>query len=218
MTHSRFRLVAAALAVTLGASVAACTDDDSAREPTTPRPAVSFEARFTRTPTELSWAYRLRNDESVPLYVFNGPVTDYPTGPPAVWITPRDDRTVEVGQRLLGPPEGVEQARPILVHGTTVAPGAEITQTVRASLPLATKHPYQDVGEPPLPDDIERVVFCVGVARQGDILPQPTDPPTGSPSAAGAGPTPAAGPVFANLTGAEARQHLFCSKAEELRG
>ena len=219
-------MVAALAAGVLGGSLAGCSGDDTTPEPTTPRPDATFSSEFTRTGSGLRWTYRLRANEPAALLAFNGPDADdpdadHPDADPAVWVTPRDDDTVEVAQRLLAPPDGVDVARPMMVHGTVIAPGQEITGTVEVPLPLAVRHPYQGAFDPPLrlPDGAEEVVFCVGVARESEFVPQPTDQPSATPSAtpgATAGPTP--GPIYAHLSGSLLRQHLFCSAPENPAG
>jgi hypothetical protein len=217
-------LPALAAAVAIGGS-AGCTADEPPR-PDTPPPAAAFTSEFARTSATLRWSYRLRNTSAAALLAFNGPNPDQPADGPAVWIVPGDDGTVQVAQRLLGPPPGVDVGRPVLVHGTVIPPGEEITGAAEVRLPLAVRHPYQGAFDPAvrLPDDAGQVVFCLGVARQSEFVPmptdqppQPTDQPTATQASAPAA-TPAAppGPLYAHLAGSERRQHLFCSPPQRI--
>jgi hypothetical protein len=213
-----FRALAAALAAAaLAGSVGGCTREEPPPEPETPRPSAAFSSEFTRTQDGLRWSYRLRNREGAALIAFNGPDADYPDEGPAIWVTRRDDRTVEVAQRLLAPPEDAGPARPILVHGSIVPPGVEISGTAEVALPLAVRHPYRDAFEPALrlPSDAEEVVFCLGVAREREFVPMPTDPADRSPAAEPSAPPP--GPRYAHLAGSLLRQHLFCAPPQPLQ-
>jgi hypothetical protein len=209
MPRPHFALLAAAMCL----SLAGCADNYlRAPAPETPKISATFTAEFSRTATGLRWAYRIRNAEGAPLVLFNGPDADHPDDPAPVWVTRRDDDTAEVAQRLLGPPEGVDLTRPMVLHGTLVPAGQEVTGTATVRLPLTAHHPYAGAFDPPLerPDGAEEVVFCLGVARESEFVPIPTASP--APAAA------TAGPLYAHLSGSERRQHLFCSASATLPG
>jgi hypothetical protein len=194
-------LAALLLATTLG--LTACSDDT----PAGPDLKTTLDAKLTRTPTRLTWTYTLRNDESSPIVVVNGPLADQPDAGPQVWITGRDDDTVEVAYRLLAPPEGVSVARPIDQAGTVVAPGATITGKAEVALPLEVRHPYAGAFDPPmkLPDDPQNLIFCVGVALASEVPPQPQ-------------PSSTAGAVYAHTSSAAAHQHLACTDPATVTG
>src|SRR5690349_8312163 len=101
--------------VALALLLAGCGTGDDAPD----GPKATLKAELTRTATQLSWQWTLRNDDTVPIVVLDGPVTGT-TSQPQVWITPGEDGTVEVAYRFLAPPEGVTVARPILQAGHTI--------------------------------------------------------------------------------------------------
>ena len=166
----RTRLVPAGLAILVLLSVAGCSGDESF-EPGGPELKATLDARVTPAPTTLTWDYTLRNDETEPIAVFNGPLGDAAGAGPMAWITPRDDETAEVALRLLAPPEGVDLARDVEQSGTVLSPGQSLTGTVAAPIPLEVRHPYQSAFDPPLelPDSVAKVVFCLGIARVADV-------------------------------------------------
>src|SRR4051812_43971919 len=101
-------------------------------------PPATLKATLTRTTDLLTWQWTLHNDESEPIVILDGPLSD--TTAPQVWVTPGDHDTVEVAYRFLAPPEGVDVARPILQTGHTVAAGQSATGTAQVRLPLAVRH------------------------------------------------------------------------------
>jgi hypothetical protein len=195
----RTRLVPAVLSLIALLGAAACTGD----EPSGPELRATLQAGLTRTPAALTWNYTLRNDEPAPIAVFNGALPEPAGAPPMAWITGRDDDTVEVAQRILAPPDGVDPARDVTQYGTILAPGASLTGSVTAPNPPQLRHPYQGAGDlDPLPSTPERVVFCVGIARESEAGAQP-----------GGG-----RPLFHHNEGTASHQHLVCTAAEPLAG
>ncbi len=182
-----------------------CTDrGNPPGEPRVTRPNATFQATVIRQADGLRISYRLRNTGSVPLIAYNGvPRTDAPEkitpAPEAVYVTARADGTVELAKRTFPVPEGVNPYARLLVGGTAVAPGEELSETFTVPLPLIARRPYQEaMSTPPrLPDPVRRVVFCLGATRQ-DAFPK-----RWASGAPGAGD----GPVFLHPS----PQHLYCS-------
>lgn len=186
----RRRIIAAPFA--LAVVLAGCGNSDS--EPREPRePKATLQATLTRTDTHLSWQWSLRNDDSTPVVVLDGPVAGT-ADQPQVWITPGDNDTVEVAYRFLAPPDGVDVTQPIRQTGRTVAPGASISGTAQVTRPLAVRHPYAGTFDPPLtlPGGSPEVRFCIGVISATDVTPQP-------------------GGAFAHLSSAVAKQRMTCT-------
>jgi hypothetical protein len=194
----RVRPATAALSVLLVLSAAACTADESLA-PGGPGLKVALDARLTPAATTLTWDYTLRNDESEPIAVFDGPPAEAGDGPSMAWIVPRDDETAEVALRLFAPPEGVDVARDVRQSGTVLAPGQSRTGTVTAPVPLELRHPYQSAFDPPLelPEHPQDVIFCLGTARVSDV---------------------GAGPVYHHNEGTVAHEHLACADPEPIAG
>ena len=64
---------------------------------------------LTRTATQLTWQWTLRNDENSPIVILDGPAVGT-TGLPQLWITLGDDDATDVAYRFLAPPDGVDVA------------------------------------------------------------------------------------------------------------
>jgi hypothetical protein len=117
----------------------------------------------------LRLAYRLRNTGPAPIVVLNGvpavdTVADPAVDPNAVYVTGRDDGTVEIAKRAFAPPPGVAPAAPFQLAGTVVPAGGEIAEELTVPLPLRGRSPYGAVaGGDRLPEPVRRVVFCVGL-------------------------------------------------------
>ncbi|GAA0796313.1 hypothetical protein [Spirilliplanes yamanashiensis] len=213
-----------ALAAVLGA--AACTADDrhTLPDPAGPPVAATLTTTFTRAPGHLTWAWTLRNDEPRDIAVFSGTMAgDDGSGSSAdegAWVVPRDSRTVEVSQRLLGPAPNVGLARYHSQYGTVLATGTEVSGTATVRLPLRLSHPYASAFEPALalPDEPDRVIFCVGVGRAADHQPMSRPSASAAPGlyTAADGTAPAHARKALYLLGQNDRQHLVCARPEEL--
>jgi hypothetical protein len=181
----RIRALAALSSLTL--LLTGCGGDDQPQQP-----RVTLQATLTRTDTLLSWSWTLRNDDTEAIVILDGPITG--GNQPQVWVTPRDDGTIEAAYRFLAPPEGVAVARPILQAGHTVAAGASATGTALVRLPLTVRHPYAGAFDPPLalPGGTPDIAFCVGAVRAKDVAPQP-------------------GGSYAHLESAAAKQRVTCA-------
>ena len=156
-------------------ALAACQSSDPPTGPTPTGPTgpttgspveaeVSFSADVAAD--RLRLAYRLRNTGTAAVVALNGvpatdTVADPAVDPNAVYVTARDDGTVEIAKRAFAPPPGVAPAAPFQLAGTVVAPGAELTEELTLPLPLRGRSPYDDVDQ--LPDPVRRVAFCIGV-------------------------------------------------------
>ena len=182
----RRRTVAALAALS---AMAGC--DTSTGEPSTPK--ATLQATLTRTDTQLTWQWTLRNDDNSPIVILDGPVAGT-TDVPQLWITPGDDDTTEVAYRFLAPPDGVDVTQPVLQAGNTIAGGASTSGTAQVTLPLAVRHPYAGAFDPPLslPGGQPDTRFCIGVVSSIDVSPQP-------------------GGAYAHLTSAVAKQRTICT-------
>ena len=193
MGRSRRRGALLATALTVLGGVVGCGGADG--EPAAP-PAldVRLSTQVQRDAGSLRITYTLVNGTGEQIVVFSGlpardthepPVTD----PDAVYLTRRDDDTVEIAKRVFAPPDGVDVAVNVVVRGVVVAPGQQTTEAVRVPLPLRARKPYDSSAT--LPASPRRVVFCLGVIRQADV---PAIPPDDVPSAGqgDAGPAPTA--------------------------
>jgi hypothetical protein len=166
-----WRRVVAALGATVAAFAAAACDRTSA-EPPAPSLDVGLTVDARRDPDALRIGYTLVNRTSKPLVVFSGvPARDTHEKPAvdsdAVYVTARDDGTVEIAKRVFAPPEGVGLAVDFVVRGAVVAPGQSAAEAVRIPLPLAARHPYDK--QVRLPTSAKRAVFCLGVAEQSAV-------------------------------------------------
>ncbi|MGA8113797.1 MAG: hypothetical protein WCA46_09065 [Actinocatenispora sp.] len=232
-------LVVAVLVAALG--LAACSGGPGPAGPpgatTNPDPHAALTGSVRHDADALRIHYRLRNTGAVPIVVYDGvPGTDSAsaprTDPDAVYVTQRDAHTVEVAKRTFDVPDGVHPDARLLIRGTVLAPGRSLAEDVTVPLPLRARRPYQEaMATPPtLPVRVDRVVFCVGVARQDAFpqrlrsgVPEPStsespsvdaSPSTGgsapvgtSPSIAGS-PTVGAQPAFPQPS----PQHLRCTR------
>ena len=183
----RTRALAALSSLTLLLTGCGGGSDDQPRQPQT-----TLRATLTRTDTLLSWTWTLRNDDTEPIVILDGPITG--GNQPQVWVTPRDDGTIEAAYRFLAPAEGVAVAQPILQAGHTVAAGATATGTAQVRLPLTVRHPYAGSFDPPLtlPSGTPEIKFCIGAVRAKDVTPQP-------------------GGAYAHLESAAAKQRVTCA-------
>lgn len=207
---ARRAVAPAAAAVLLG--VGGCANGAARPVPAPSVPPSSLTATMTHTATGLSWSYVMRNRGTDALVVYNGSLSDAdaaPGGAPPVWVTPRDDGAVEVAQRLLPAPESAPVTRPVLTGGTVIAGGATQQGTVEVALPLTVHHPY--AGDFPLPLRLpagtRQVVFCLGVARQSEVIAEPV--------AASADVTPSSA-LYAHAGVGAARQHLVCAPPQDI--
>ncbi|WP_144119535.1 hypothetical protein [Catellatospora sichuanensis] len=204
-------LLTGCLAVVLG--VAGCADDPA--EPADPPsagdpPAVGFRAEVTVRGQQLRISYRLVNRSGgdllvlnrVPAYSSAGTARDDPN---AVYVVGRPGTgTVQLGKRAFPRPDTDRKdwgAAPQV--GAVVLPaGQEVAEEITVPLPLRRNHPYGDdigYGVIKLPDPVDEVVFCLGLARMGEVpgaLPSP------------GGPAVTSVPHAVSTTRV---QHLFCS-------
>jgi hypothetical protein len=207
----------AAAAALLGAGLAGCGKErfvDYEPEPAQggPRPDVTFSATVTPRPDALEIEYRLANSGDAAVVAFTGVPRQGRTDvadPAAVYVTAREDGTVEVAKRTYRVPDGIDLDAPVPMRARILAAGEQVTERLTVALPLTGRRPYVD--DVRLPDPVERVVFCVGAARldtfppalrDGLPVPAPTQDTTGR-YAWFPHPSP---------------QHLFCSDPVALNG
>jgi hypothetical protein len=201
----RRRLFAALGAVAAFLGGAACDGSD---EPAPPRLDVGLTVTVSRESSALRIDYTLVNRTSDPIVAFNGvPRRDTHENPEpdpnAVYVTARDDGTVEIAKRVFAPPEGVGLAVDFVVRGSVVAPQQSLGEVVRVPLPLTARHPYDTSAS--LPADARRAVFCVGVAKQSAVAPNPTASGDTDPR-----------PVYAHRASVAKGQHLACGEPFDL--
>lgn len=176
------------------------------------RPDVDFTATITKGSDALDIEYRLVNSGDSPVVAYTGvPRRDRAdvVDANAVYVTAREDGTVEIAKRTFPLPDGVDVDAPATMRARILAPGEEAAERLTVPLPLTGHRVYvQDVR---LPDPVERVVFCVGAARQ-DAYPQGMR--DGLPVPA---PTVEATGRYAWFPH-PSLQHLFCSDPVDLSG
>ena len=147
------------------AALGACGSDDDPGGDVTD---AAFEATVEVDGDALAISYRVENTSGGALFVLNRvPVEDTSSDrsplesePDQVYVTSRGDGLVEVAKRTFARPEGVELYAPYLLDVTVLGEGEALEESLRVPLPLEGRSLY-DSDE--LPDDVERVVFCVGV-------------------------------------------------------
>ena len=114
-----------------------------------------------------------------------------------VFVTAREDGTVEIAKRTFAIPPGTNADAIGTIEGVVIPPGEQFAEDFRISLPLKGNRPY--VGEVKLPDPVKTVVFCIGAVLQKEA-------PAPKPADRGRGAYPLNGP-----------QHLFCSEPASLQ-
>jgi hypothetical protein len=155
-------------------ALAACQASDAPTGRTSTGPTgstvdvdLSFSADVAADRLRLS--YRLRNTGTARMVALNGvpavdTIADPAVEPNAVYVTAREDGTVEIAKRAFAPPPGVAPAAPFQLAGTVVPGGGEVAEEFTVPLPLRGHSPYGAVaGGDRLPDPVRRVVFCIGV-------------------------------------------------------
>ncbi len=172
MARTRFRRWAAGVLGVL-AAVSGC---DRATDPPAPTLDVTLTVQATPEAGALVIEYTLVNREQKAIVAFAG-VPRSETHEPgnvdldAVYVTARDDDTVEIAKRVFGLPKDLNPAVRFVVEGTVVPAGASFGETIRVPLPLAARRPY--VSDATLPSQVKQAVFCVGVATEGTVTPEP---------------------------------------------
>jgi len=136
------------------------TDYEPEVTPSGPRPQVAFEPKVTVTGNALNVSYRLTNNDTSPVVVFNRIPPASPRN--TAYVSVRRDGTVEVAERTFARPPEAEANETTDYGGPVVPPGATVEHQLSVPLPLRENRPYVDQK---LPDPVRKVVFCVGVAR-----------------------------------------------------
>lgn len=165
---------------------------------------MAFSAEFRRTDSTVGWSWTLRNNDTEAVLVFAGPESMSSDEPPATWVLGAKGSTVELAQRLIATPEGVDFESPYGVAAQILEPGDELTGTAEAPLPLATTLPWGAGDDPSqaVPAHPSEVYLCIGVGTDGEFghLLSGDDRPYA---------------VHAEATAAW--QHQFCTETEPLR-
>jgi hypothetical protein len=137
-------------------------------------PDVAFTADVTAGEDGLDVSYRVTNESDGPVLVLNRvPVEDtsireeLESEPDRVYVTRRDGGLVEVAKRTFEKPDGLSLFAPFVLEATVLGPGATLEESLAVPFPLEGRslYPEADDGLSELPDEIERVVFCVGVVE-----------------------------------------------------
>ncbi|GAA1753780.1 hypothetical protein [Luedemannella helvata] len=172
MTRTPLRRWAAG-ALGVLAALAGC---DRATDPPAPTLDVTLTVQARQEAGALLIEYTLLNREQKAIVAFTG-VPRSETHEPgnvdldAVYVTARDDDKVEIAKRVFGLPKDLHPAVRFIVEGTIVPAGVSFGETVRVPLPLAARRPY--VSDATLPAQVRQAVFCVGVATEGTVQPEP---------------------------------------------
>lgn len=155
------------------------------------RPAVNFDATVAPRGEALDIRYTLRNQGAEPIVGYVGVEGDAASHAYDVYVTARQDGTVEVAKRTFAIPPNVNADAVGTIEGVVIAPGEEFAEEFTVGLPLEGHRPY--MSEVKLSEPVREVVFCLGVVPQSEAAaPKPADDARGR--------YPLNGP-----------QHLFCS-------
>ncbi|MDW5326422.1 hypothetical protein [Plantactinospora sp. KLBMP9567] len=184
---------AAALSVVTlaGCGADAYVDFEPEWSPSGAKPAASFDAEVTPRGEALDVRYTLRNQGAEPIVAYVGVEGDAASHAYDVYVTVREDGTVELAKRTFAIPPRVNADAVGTIQGTVVPPGEEVSEQFSVPLPLEGRRPY--VATVKLPEPVREVVFCLGAVLQSEAAaPKPAED--------GRGKYPLNGP-----------QHLFCS-------
>jgi len=127
--------------------------------------------------------YRVRNGGGEPVIITDGvPARDTGLLPEpdssAAYVKVRAGGTVEVSRRTFAAPGRSERSGTVLMLGTLLRPGQDMSGSVRLERPVRLYRPYASAGpggtsgateRAELPDSARTVVFCLGVVDQGDV-------------------------------------------------
>jgi hypothetical protein len=184
--------VAAATVFLLAAcSAEAYVDYEPQWQPTGTKPNVAFTASVKKQGDGLAISYTLRNQGAEAIVAYIGVPGDAASHSYDVFVTAREDETVEIAKRTFSIPPGTNADAVGTIEGAVIPPGEQFAEEFFLSLPLKGNRPY--VSEVKLPDPVKTVVFCVGALLQKEApAPKPADNNRGA--------YPLNGP-----------QHLFCS-------
>jgi hypothetical protein len=187
------KIIAAVAAVFMLAacSAEAYVDYEPKWEPTGIRPDVEFTASVKKQSDGLIISYTLRNQGADAIVAYIGVPGDAASHSYDVFVTAREDGTVEIAKRTFTIPPGTNADAVGTIEGAVIPPGEHFAEELFLSLPLKGYRPY--VSEVKLPDPVKTVVFCVGALLDREApAPKPADNNRGA--------YPLNGP-----------QHLFCS-------
>ncbi len=177
---ARWLALPAVLGLALGA-LSACGDDEPGPrpEPTAPTPTATldstqldFRAAVTVEAGEVVVSWSVTNRSGAPVLVTNRVPDDdgrLSERPDRTYVLPGDEPgRVELAKRVLPvASDAVGDSLPWI--GTTpLADGARFDEVVRVPLPLRAYAPPAPGEDPPLPDPVTSVVFCVGVLSGRD--------------------------------------------------
>jgi hypothetical protein len=188
---------------------------DDAATPTPPAPTepaageaelknVELTATVRREPDlSLVVEYRVANRGASPVLLLNRGDTTHGLGAGKLYVEPRPDGVLRLTQQAYALPadyRGPGPTAPIHFGVSTLAAGAEVSETLKLSPPLRRSFPYaRYYPEQPVPDPPKKVQFCLGVV-----------------SAAGAKTTDDGGVrVLADRRAAE-KQNLLCGPVQNL--
>jgi hypothetical protein len=182
---------AAALLMLASCTAEAYVDYEPQWQPTGTKPDVVLSATLTRQGDGLAVSYTLRNQGTEAVVAYIGVPGNAASHSYDVFVTAREDETVEIAKRTFAIPPGTNADAVGTIEGVVIAPGGQFSEEFRVPLPLKGNRPY--VSEVKLPDPAKTAVFCVGALLQKEApAPKPADRDRGA--------YPLNGP-----------QHLFCS-------
>lgn len=184
-------MTAAVAAMMLAACSEAYVDYEPSWQPTGTRPDVEFTATIQEQADALAISYRLRNKGTEPVVAYVGVEGDPVSHQWDVYVTAREDGTIEIAKRTFAIPPGVNADTIGTIEGVIIAPGGEFAEDLRVPMPLMGRRPY--VSTVKIPTSPDRKVFCIGVVLQKEAA-------AALPGDGGRGRYPLNGP-----------QHLFCS-------
>jgi hypothetical protein len=172
--------LATVVAAALVATAAGCGGDDEpgegggGTEVTTGSAPGVLDAEITTVGSSLRISWRVTNEADGELVVFDDRRPDVPPDAERLgaFVTAgQGDATVEVARRLFPVPDDLEGVQAYGVTASALAAGATAEGREMVPLPLAYTPAAPEGGGDPLPEQPDRVVFCVGVAPAEDFPP-----------------------------------------------
>jgi hypothetical protein len=163
-------VAALALAVALAAS--ACGGDDG-DETSGEAPAADASLDVAVEPVDagvrISWT--VTNDGEGPLLVFDNLRGDEAADEPlqGAYVTGGDGGVVEVSRRLFPVPDDLEGVQDYTVTAGDLGARGRETRTDSVTVPFTYAPAAPEGGGDELPEDVDRAVFCLGVAPPGAI-------------------------------------------------
>jgi hypothetical protein len=151
------------------------TTGDGPSAATVSRPTlqgVTFDAGIEPGGDRLIVSVRLTNGTAEPLVVVAGAdarAENEAERMPLYALTGEGEATVELSSRIFAEAGDPPPTAPHVIPITRVPAGATWVHDYTVPLPLSPRHPYLRGDEVPFPEEVQRVTFCLGVAREAAV-------------------------------------------------